>query len=125
MLEKTAAEKMHIKPGVRVASLHAPEDVLTLLGMTDVEPVNSPQEADIVLLFVNNQAEVEERLTPLAGQLSPATATWIIYPKGSKAAGLDISRDTIWPVAEALGMRPVSMVSVNERWSAFRVKTAG
>ncbi len=40
------------------------------------------------------------------------------------AAGLDVSRDTIWPVAEALGMRPVAMVSIDERWSGFRVKLA-
>lgn len=124
MADKSAAEKMRIKPEAHVALLHAPPGAASLLGTPGLTQVDSPAEADVVLLFVTTQADVEQRLARVGRELPPSAALWIIYPKGSKAAGLDVSRDTIWPVAESLGMRPVSMVSVSDVWSGFRLKPA-
>lgn len=121
--DKTPAHKMRIKDGASVAILHAPDGLTEKLGLpatirTDVVP----RDADVIIEFAGTQADVEERLPTALRLMSPATALWIVYPKGSKAAGLDISRDTIWPLAERLGMRPVGMVSIDGTWSAFRLK---
>jgi hypothetical protein len=33
-----------------------------------------------------------------------------------------MNRDDVWAVGERLGMRPVSLISVDDSWSAFRLK---
>lgn len=125
MTEKTAAEKMRIKPGATVALLNAPDGFEALLGLPqDTKVVAEPAGAACVILLVTSQAEFDERFSAVLPHITHDTNFWVVYPKGSKAAGLDISRDTIWPVADGLGMRPVGMVSVDGTWSGFRLRTA-
>jgi hypothetical protein len=54
--------------------------------------------------------------------MSPEAKLWVFFRKGSKTAGLDMNRDDVWAVGERLGMRPVSLISVDDSWSAFRLK---
>lgn len=121
---KTPAQKMRIKPGSRIAVINDKAEVFGRLGVEDAVIAERPADADVVILFVTSQDEVDSGLDRLAGALSTTTAFWIVYPKGSKAAGLDVSRDTIWPAAESRGMRPVGMVAVDDTWSGFRLKPA-
>jgi len=122
---KTPAEKMRMAPGMSVALLHAPDAVESLLGMPgDVARVEDPAAADFLLVFASTQAEAEERLSALAPGISPKTIAWLAYPKGSKAAGHDMSRDTVWRFAETIGLRLVSNVAIDETWSALRMRPA-
>jgi hypothetical protein len=57
-------------------------------------------------------------------RLGPASALWVFFRKGSKEAGLDMNRDTVWAVAETLHMRPLGIVGVDDTWSAFRLRRA-
>jgi hypothetical protein len=63
-------------------------------------------------------------MPPAAAGLAPGAALWVFYRKGAKAAGLDMSRDSIWAIAEKLDMRPLGLVGVDETWSAFRLRRA-
>jgi hypothetical protein len=48
----------------------------------------------------------------------------VFFRKGSKDAGLDMNRNTVWAVAEKLHMRPLGLVGINDTWSAFRLRRA-
>jgi hypothetical protein len=37
---------------------------------------------------------------------------------------LSMNRDDVWAIADRLGMRPLGLVSVDETWSAFRLRPA-
>ena len=52
------------------------------------------------------------------------TVAWLAYPKGSKAAGYDLSRDTIWRFAQTIGLSLVAHVAIDETWSAVRFRPA-
>ena len=40
--------------------------------------------------------------------LRPGAAIWVVLPQGRHAAaGLDMSRDSVWAIAEQLGLRPL------------------
>jgi hypothetical protein len=77
-----------------------------------------------VFLFVNTHAELEALMPPAVRGLAPRAAIWVFYRKGSKAAGLDMSRNSVWAIAERLGMRPLGLVSIDDSWSAFRLRPA-
>jgi hypothetical protein len=77
-----------------------------------------------VFLFVNSLADLESRMPPAVAGLAPGAALWVFFRKGSKAAGLTMNRDDVWAIAERLGMRPLGLVSVDDTWSAFRLRSA-
>jgi hypothetical protein len=123
MPEKTAAEKLRLRPGMSAALMYLPDGMRSRLGIpADVTIVDDPSGADLLLVFASTQAEAEERLTALAPSVRGRTITWIAYPKGSKAAGHDVSRDTIAAFAPAVGLVAVASVSIDGTWSGLRVR---
>ena len=125
MADKTVAQKARVKPGTTIAVINRVPGVVESLGLP--EPVVSvkPAKADLVFLFVNTRAELKTRMPPAVAALGPASAIWVFFRKGSGGAGLDMNRDTVWAVAEKLDMRPLGIVSIDDTWSAFRLRRAG
>jgi hypothetical protein len=121
MAEKPPAEKLELKPGMSAAILFAPEDVD--LGVADdVTTGVDPDEADFILLFASDQLHAEERIRAVAPSIRATTVTWIAYPKGSKAKGLDISRDTIGRFVPSVGLVVNANFAIDDIWSAVRVR---
>ena len=123
MADKTLAEKMQLKPGMKAALLYVPDGMQERLGLpTDVVVMKDAEAADFVLAFAWDQAEAEERLTALRPAVGEKTVARLAYPKGAKAAGRDISRDTIWPFVKTLSMRLNANIAIDETWSAVRLR---
>ena len=119
---KTVAEKARIKAGTTIAVLDPAPGVVESLGLPADVAFVAPREAQLVFLFVRTRAELEALLPPTVAGLAPDAALWVFYRKGSRAAGLDMSRDDVWTIAEGLGMRPLGLVSIDDTWSAFRLR---
>jgi len=125
MAEKTPAEKLLMKSGTRAALGHVPAELDGRLGLPDaVALVDDAAEADVILEFATSQAEAEQRLAALAPAVGARTVAWLGYPKGSRAAGFDLNRDTIAGFAPDVGLVVVSIVALGEKWSAVRVRRA-
>jgi hypothetical protein len=125
MPDKTVAQKARIKPGTSIAVLDAEPGVVESLGLPPDTPVVPPTEAQLVFLFARTRADLEERLPRIVADLAPGASTWVFFRKGSRAAGHDMSRDSIWEVAERLDLRPLGLLSIDATWSAFRLRPAG
>lgn len=54
--------------------------------------------------------------------VKPEGVLWISYPKGSSKIKTDISRDKGWDSVKAMGFVGVSMISVDDTWSAMRFR---
>jgi hypothetical protein len=123
--QKTPAQKMLLKPGATAALLHVPAGILPVLGVADGASVQDyPAGAGFILEFATTQDEAEERLAALKPHVGAATVAWLAYPKGSRAAGHDLNRDTIWKYAATIGLVLVTNVSIDDTWSALRVRPA-
>jgi hypothetical protein len=122
--EKTVAEKARVKPGTKIAVLNGVPGIVESLGLPKGVAFVDPSEAQLVFLFVHTCAELEAQMPAAVVALAPGAAIWVFYRKGSKAAGLDMSRDSVWAVAERMDLRPLGLVSVDETWSAFRLRPA-
>ncbi len=90
------------------------------------QPVDLQREDDtaygLVLVFGTGRGDLDEllaRITPVDDTL---TKLWVCYPKKSGSVGSDLSRDVIWELASQRGLRPVAQVSVNDDWSAIRLR---
>ena len=123
MADKTPAEKLHLKSGMSAALLHVPRDLEGKLGIpAEVTTFREATDAQFVLEFARTQAEAEARLAALAGQVGEKTVAWIAYPKGSRAAGHDLNRDTVAAYARTVGLVAVSNVAIDDTWSALRIR---
>lgn len=125
MSDKTVAQKARVKPGTTIAIINRVPGIVESLGLPKGVAFVKPAEAQLVFLFVRTRAELEARMPPAVAALGPASAIWVFFRKGSSDAGLDMNRDTVWAVAEKLDMRPLGLVSINDSWSAFRLRRAG
>ncbi len=125
MPDKTPAEKLRLKPGMSAAFLHLPDSMKERLGVPDdLAEVDDPGSADFVLDFAATQADAEDHLTALGASVRPGTVIWMAYPKGSKAAGYDVNRDTIWRFGDTVGLIINANVAIDETYSAVRMKRA-
>jgi hypothetical protein len=122
--DKSVAEKARVKPGTPIAVINQVPGVVESLGLPQDVVFVEPGDAQLVFLFVNTQAELGTQMPQAVAMLAPKAVLWVFYRKGAKAAGLDMSRDSIWALAESLDLRPLGLVGVDNVWSAFRLRPA-
>lgn len=56
--------------------------------------------------------------------MRPTTLAWLAHPKGSKAAGHDLNRDTIWSYGKTIGLGFVANIAIDATWSAMRMRVS-
>ncbi|MNM87219.1 hypothetical protein D3C81_993940 [compost metagenome] len=108
--------------------LYAPEGYIELLGLTANSASYQEQYAgqyDSVLIFFRSVLEVNERFGEAMRALKPEGLLWLCYPKGGAKAGTDLNRDKGWDVVRAAGYEGVSLVSIDDTWSAMRFRPVG
>jgi len=127
MPDKTVAEKLLFKPGKKILIVSSPEGMDALLGPlpAGIELLTEASvPADIILVFVRDRREMEAQLPRLKAALHPKGALWVAYYKGSARVATDIHRDSLNAYAGTLGMTGVAIISIDQDWSALRLKVS-
>ncbi|HEY0271989.1 MAG TPA: YdeI/OmpD-associated family protein [Chitinophaga sp.] len=78
--------------------------------------------APFILLFAENTAALAAGAPAAIRALAPEGKWWIAYAKLSSGIKTDMTRDRGWGPVKDLGWEPVSLVSLDETWSALRFK---
>lgn len=116
-------KKLRYQPGMRVAVVSAPSDFEAELGkakdLTRVSGLAGP--VDLVQAFYTRKADFDRDAKKLAGALGPKGILWVCYPKG-KALDTDLNRDILHAAGAKHRLDGVSLVSVDDVWSALRFK---
>ncbi|MEO6868995.1 MAG: hypothetical protein ABI168_05080 [Ginsengibacter sp.] len=74
------------------------------------------------LIFVQNKKEVTNAFQIYNNYIQPDSVFWIAYPKLSGQIKSDIHRDIIRKMAEDFGMSTVTAISIDDTWSALRLR---
>lgn len=125
MPTKSTAQKLFIKECHSVLSISAPKNYKALLGALPAKAkviTKASAPVDAIHFFANNRKELEAHWPKLNGLLKPNGLLWIMYHKGTSKVKTDINRDTINAYAQTLGLTGVFMISIDEDWSAMRLK---
>lgn len=80
------------------------------------------QKSSATILFVKDFAEFKLIVPEAINHIVSDSKFWICYPKGTSKVKTDINRDILWKLMEPVGLRPVTMVSFDETWSAMRFR---
>ena len=125
MSDKSIAEKLLIKPGYKVVLINTPPDYTIMLGElpAGVSLMEKPSgEADFIQVFVTSKKELQEQLSRMKPLLKPKGLFWITYPKSTSRMKVDINRDSINTYAQTVGLVGIAMISIDDTWSALRLK---
>ena len=125
MADTPITKKLGMKAGQSMLILNAPDGYIASLGTLPEK--SSVQTAaggtfDFVQVFVSDMAGIH-RYAPTAIQaLKLGGLLWITYPKKTSKLKSDISRDVLWEELSDTGMRPVTMIAIDDTWSALRFR---
>jgi len=125
MSDKSIAQKLFIKPGNKYLLINPPAEYLAQLGQLPEGTIllsDSSCLVEVIQVFVVNRTELEAQLTRLKELLAPKGMLWVTYHKGTSKVKTDINRDTINAYAGSLGLQGVAMISIDDDWSALRLK---
>lgn len=126
MASDLAVKKLRMKAGAKSLLLHAPDGYLDLLGDLsgfDLHTeMDEPGTYEFVHLFVKSVVELGQQAGEALQALKQDGLLWIAYPKKSGKIKTDITRDIGWEALEAAGYDSVSLVSIDETWSAIRFR---
>jgi hypothetical protein len=121
------AKKLRLTPETRLLALNAPEMYLAALGqragVADIATKASKGGAfDAVHLFARTQEEAAAALPVATAALRADGVLWVMWPKQSSGVATDLTRDTLAALAGKQGWGPVSNVSIDDTWSALRLR---
>jgi hypothetical protein len=118
-------KKLHFKGQPKVLVLQAPPEFEATREAFEV-PVHKAIKGayDFVIAFAKSQAEAKSLATKLKKALTSDKALlWLAYPKGSsKKYSADLNRDSLHALMEEYGFDGVSIVALDDDWSAMRFK---
>lgn len=116
-------KKLGIKPGHRVAFIHAPEGFRDTLGPVPegVERVDDGDgPADVVVFFTTRADELRAAFRGLGARVHPAGMLWISWPKKSSRVAAELTEDVIRAIGLEAGMVDVKVCAVDDVWSGLK-----
>ena len=122
MPESALAKKMKLKPGARAAILHAPENYLNELKHDAQISPKLSGKFDWIQIFAKNKKELDALVPKAAKALKPEAMLWLSFPKGASKIQTNLTRDKGWEILQAVDLKWVNLISINENWSAFALR---
>jgi len=124
----TMAQKLRIKPGMKLLTIHAPADFLKPIRPlpAGVEAGSKLKDYQQIHWFVETKNEMDEELKDVLKLLKEDVICWIYYPKGSSKIQTDLTRDKGWEsLMKYDHLQWISLISFDDTWSSFgmRLKT--
>jgi hypothetical protein len=125
MATTSLPKKLQMKAKQRAVIINAPENYVEQLSPLPegVELVAEPEgQFDFVQVFVKNLADVQKFVPEAAKAVKHDALLWIAYPKGGAKAGTDVNRDILWNAVAQYNLTGVTLISLDDVWSAMRFR---
>ena len=127
-MTKPLARKLGLNPGMRALIIAPPPGYLKLLTpLPDNLTLSSKAKGayPFVQVFAMSLPEINDLAKKLPECAAPNALVWISYPKKTSKLKGSLSRDVIRKVMSTWEWRAVSIVAIDEEWSALRFRPAG
>lgn len=114
--EKSAAEKLGIEVGGKVAIVDAPREFPDLLGALPDSVEFQEEPAPLTLWFLHGREGLMDSLRDMRA-IAAKTKLWLVWRKGSSGAGL--TQNAIREATGEVGLVDYKICAVDGRWSAM------
>jgi hypothetical protein len=117
-------KKLGIKPGHRLAFLHAPDDFAATLGALpeDVEIVGDDDAGrlDLAVFFTTRADALPAAFRGIGPRVHPAGTLWIAWPRKATKVPTDVTEDVVRAVGLREGMVDVKVCAIDAVWSGLK-----
>jgi hypothetical protein len=107
--------KLGVRADTSVLLIGAPETFETALG-----PVNSPQPADVVMLFVRSEAELDAAFEAAERAVATGGSLWIAWPKRASGVPSDLTQPSVRAYGLARGLVDFKVAALDKIWTGLR-----
>ena len=77
---------------------------------------------DFIILFAKMKIDIDNFMQCAVKYYKPGVVMWLCYPKKNSGLITELNREESWAAVSDHGFRPVTQISVNDIWSAVRIK---
>ncbi len=124
-MDAILAKKLQYKYGMKALVMNAPSGYLDqLISASDSSAGAADKSLEFAQVFVKNAKELDRAVPTIEKALKNDGLFWITYPKGTSKIKTDLNRDILWKEMEKYDLLGVSLVSIDETWSAMRFRPA-
>jgi len=126
-MKNPIARKLGMNRGMSALVIAPPPGYLKLLMSAPEELIVSSRaygKYPFVQFFATRLPEIHRFAQKLSKHAAPNALVWISYPKKTSKLAGDLSRDVIRKAMSSAGWRAVSIVAIDEVWSALRFRPA-
>jgi hypothetical protein len=118
------AKKMKLGGATRPAVLGGPDGLRDGLTTALGRPIAAAVEGrhDWILFFAPDRAALEAQLPTSEAALDSPGTLWIGYYKSSSKRQTDLTRDVGWDALKDSDLMWLSLISVDDQWSAFSLR---
>jgi hypothetical protein len=119
------AKKMKLGGASRPAIIGGPEGLREGLAEATGHAIADsigPGGHDWILFFAPDRASLEAQLPGAEAALESPGTLWIGYYKGSSRRQTDLTRDIGWDAVRDTNLMWLSLISVDDLWSAFSLR---
>lgn len=120
---KPLADKLGIRPNMRIAMLYTPSGYDSLLGALPpgVDIANELEEpCDLIHAFYVLRGALQEDFPRLKLTLTDAGSLWISWPKKTSKVKTDLDENAVREIGLAHGLVDVKVAAVDQTWSALK-----
>ena len=122
---KSLADKLGIKPGMRIGTVGAPKELAAWLaplptGARLVTP--RAQAIGCGMLFAARKADLVREFKTLVSRAEPGAMCWVCWPKQSSGAATDVSENLLRELLLPTGWVDVKVCAVSDTWSGLKFR---
>ena len=124
-MTKSLAAKLGMKPGMHALIMAPPPGYQELLAPLpdDVVVHSKPgRPYPFVQIFATRLSDISKFAKGLSKSAAPDALVWISYPKKTANTRGELDRDVIREAMSGTGWRAVSIVAIDNVWSALRFR---
>ncbi len=119
------AKKLGIKPGHRIALMHAPEKHADYLdGLHEdvrlISGLRGTHDFDVIILFVKRKTPLKNKLPKAIERLADRGGLWIAWPKKASGMATELSDGLVREIGLSTGLVDNKVCAIDEVWSALR-----
>jgi len=118
--KRPLAEKLGIKPGMRVWILNAPDGYLDVLKLPGGKPRKTGGALDFIQVFATDRKTLEDGFPRFAQTLTEGGMLWVSWPKGVSKVLTNLNENVVRDIGLANRLVDVKVCAVDEVWSGLK-----
>ena len=126
MSSQSLLEKLQLKDERNLLIQGLPSSIekqfIKLSFAKNLTPLLKNRKIDFALVFAISQKQLKAILSDVVPVLQPVAKLWIAYPKQASKIVSDLSSDDKWDFISDQGYEGVSMIALDNVWSAVRFR---